>query len=148
MRTKKSVLRRGHTLVEVMIAIFVVASCALMFSALVPPSVKTEKMVGNYQQAASLVQHKVDQLRAVGFGRLTYSELSDAGIIDQSPNSLPFSFVGVDELNSIYPSPTGTVMVEDFSANVKKVTVTLSWTGSGYRQGNGSLSAVALIARG
>jgi type II secretory pathway pseudopilin PulG len=148
MRVRRRVLAAGHSLIEVLIAVFVVAGCAMMFSALIPPSVKTGRMVGNYQQAASLVQHKVDQLRAVGYGRLNYTELSDAGIIDPDVTTLPFHFDQVDDLNSLYPGPSATVNVEDFSANVRRVTVTLTWTGSAYKQGNGSLTAVALIARG
>ncbi len=147
MRVRRRVLAAGHSLIEVLIAVFVVAGCAMMFSALVPPSIKTGRMVGNYQQAASVVQHKVDQLRAVGFGRLTYDELHDAGIIDSTPTALPFSFKNVDGLASIYPNPVATVQVEDYSSNIKRVTVTLTWTGSAYKQGNGSLSTVALIAR-
>jgi len=139
---------RGNTLVEVVISIFIVAGAALVFSALIPPAVKTEKMVGNYQQATSLVQHKIDQLRAVGWGRLNYSELKDAGIVDASPTASPFEFDQVDELDTIYANPVGTIAVTDYSATVRKVTVTLTWSGSHAQQGNGSLTVEAFIARG
>ena len=53
-----------------------------MFSAMLPMASKASRMVGSYQQAASMVQHKIDQCRAIGYGRLTYSELLTAGVID------------------------------------------------------------------
>lgn len=141
-------LRNGSSLLEVMFAIFIVAGAALVFSALIPSAVKSEKMVASHQQAISIVQHKVDQLRGVGYGRLTYSELLDAGIIDSSPTSSPYRFTQVDQLNTFYAQATGTIAISDFDANIRRVTITLTWTGAAFRQGNGTLSIDILIARG
>jgi prepilin-type N-terminal cleavage/methylation domain-containing protein len=137
----------GYTLIEVIVGLFLVSLGALMFSAMLPMAAKGGRMVGNYQQASSLVQHKIDECRSVGYGRLTYSELQTAGIIDASPTSSPYSFAGVDSLASIYPSATGTLTVTDFSTTIRQVTVTLTWSGSALKQGNGTLTAVALIAK-
>jgi type II secretory pathway pseudopilin PulG len=139
---------RGTTLLEVVFALFLVAGGAIMFAAVVPTSSKTGKMVGNYQQASSLIQHKLDQVRAVGFGRLDYEELRDAGIIDPEPDEQPFRFDEVDDLDSIYPGPKGTIEVFDESATLKRVVVTLEWEGSAFRQGNGSFSVEAYVAKG
>lgn len=143
-RNKKS----GFSLVEAAIAMMVVASAAGVFFALMPMSFKTGKMVGSYQQASSLLQHKVDQMRGVGYGRLTYEELRDAGIIDSSPSSQPYSFKTVDGLNAIYSVPTATIQITDYSASIKRVTVTLVWTGSSMQQGRGDMTVTALIAKG
>jgi type II secretory pathway pseudopilin PulG len=138
----------GFTLVEVAISTMIVAASAGVFFALMPMSFKTGKMVGSYQQCSSLLQHKVDQMRGVGYGRLTYNELRDAGIIDASPNTQPYSFKGVDGLNSIYSVPTATVEITDYSATVRQVKVRLQWTGSSMRQGRGDMTVTALIAKG
>lgn len=137
----------GYTLIEVVVALFLTTLGAVMFGALMPMASKTSRMVGNYQQASSLVQHKVDQLRAVGYGRLTYTELRTAGIIDASPTVPPYRFTGVDGLSSIYPQATGTIDVTDYSSSIKRITVSLTWDGSTARQGNGTLSVVAFVAR-
>ncbi len=126
----------------------IVAAAAGVFFALLPMSFKTGKMVGSYQQASSLLQHKVDQMRGVGYGRLTYTELKDAGIIDASPGTQPYSFKNVDGLNSLYSVPTATITITDFTASVKKVTVTLVWSGSSMQQGRGDMTVTALIAKG
>ncbi len=138
----------GFTLVEAMVAMIIIASAAGVFFALMPMSFKTGKMVGSYQQASSLLQHKVDQMRGVGYGRLTYAELRDAGIIDASPSSQPFSFKNVDGLSTLYASPTATIQVTDFTESIKRVTVTLVWTGSAMQQGRGDMTVTALIAKG
>jgi type II secretory pathway pseudopilin PulG len=140
--------RRGNTFIELMFAMALVIAGGLIFAALVPPAVKTERMMSNYQQATSILQHKVDQLKGVGWGRLTYTELTDAGIIDSSPGSSPYSFATVDNLTGYYRAATGTIAVSDFSSSIKQVVVTVTWTGSKARQGNGSLSVTTLIARG
>jgi type II secretory pathway pseudopilin PulG len=140
--------RAGFTLVEAVISMMVVAASAGVFFALLPMSFKTGKMVGSYQQASSLLQHKVDQMRGVGYGRLTYAELRDAGIIDSSPSAQPYSFAGVDGLASLYSRPTATIRITDYSASIKQVSVTLVWTGSSMAQGRGDMTVTALIAKG
>jgi hypothetical protein len=126
---------------------FLVALGSILYAAMLPMAARSGRMVGNFQQANSLVQHKIDQLRAVGYGRLTYTELRSAGIIDASPTTSPYAFTGVDGLTSIYPSAVGTITVTDFSTSIRQVQVDLTWTGSPVRQGNGTLTAVALVAR-
>ena len=135
-------------MVETAIAILVLGATAVIFAAYMPTALKTGKMVGNHQQAASLVQHKVDQLRGVGYGRLVFAELSNAGIVDSNVTTSPYSFVLVDGLDALFVDVVGTVRVDNFTADVRKVTVTLTWTGSGARQGNGTMTAIALIAKG
>lgn len=137
----------GFTLLEVVIAIFVLSAAATIFFAFLPTALKTGKMVGNHQQASSLVQHKIDQLRGVGYGRLNYVELRDAGIIDSSAVTSPYKFKEVDGLSSIYVTPDATIAITDFDAQTRKVVVTLKWTGSHYRQGNGEIQATALITK-
>jgi prepilin-type N-terminal cleavage/methylation domain-containing protein len=139
--------KSGYTLIEVMVSMFLVSLGAIMFSAMMPMAAKGSRMVANYQQASSIVQHKIDELRAVGYGRIDYTDLQSVGIIDASPTSAPFSFSGVDGLTNIYPTATGTLSVSDFSSDIKQVTVTLTWTGSPIKQDIGTLTAVALIAR-
>jgi prepilin-type N-terminal cleavage/methylation domain-containing protein len=139
--------KRGYTLLEVIVALGLVATGTLAFGAMVPMSARSSRMNANYQQAVSLLQHKIDQCRAVGWGRLTYTELQNAGIIDASPVTSPYSYATVDTLTSIYPSATGTLQVSDYNSDIRQVTVTLTWTGSPVRQGNGTLTATAMIAK-
>jgi prepilin-type N-terminal cleavage/methylation domain-containing protein len=146
---KWKLMRRkpGYTLVEVMVSLFVISMGAVMYTSTLPMAAKGSRMVGNYQQASSLVQHKIDQLRAVGYGRLDYTDLLAAlDIIDASPTTSPYSFTTIDNLASIYPGATGTIDISTYSTHIKQVTVTLTWNSSPLKQDTGSLQAVALIA--
>ena len=137
----------GYTLIEVMIALFLISMGAITFTAMMPMAAKGSRMVSNYQQASSLAQNKIDEIRAVGYGRIDYTDLLAAGIIDSSPTASPYSFTGVGALATIFPGATGTIAVADFSTTIKQVTVTVSWAGSGIKQDQGTLTAVALVAR-
>lgn len=136
----------GFSLVEVIVALFLLAVGSAIFGGVIPLAVKSAKMVSNHEQASSIVQHKLDQLRGVGYGRLTYTELRNAGIIDPK-STQPYEFTQVDGLYDLYPEPIGTIEIKDFNANIKRVIVTITWVGSAYKQGNGSISGIALIAK-
>jgi prepilin-type N-terminal cleavage/methylation domain-containing protein len=147
---KRKLIKRklGYTLIEVLVSLFVISMGAIMYTATLPMAAKGSRMVGNYQQASSLVQHKIDQLRAIGYGRLDYTNLLAAlDIIDAAPTGSPYSFTTVDSLSSIYPGATGTIAISDYSTSIKQVTVTLTWSTSPLKQDKGSLQAVALIAK-
>jgi len=137
----------GVTLVEVMVCALVLTFVVLMFAATLPMAAKTSRMNGSYAQAVSLCQHKIDQMRAVGYGRLTYDELRTAGIIDNHPSSLPFEFHEVDQLPTFHPRTRGTIDIQDYSTGIKRATVRLEWFGPGWKQSEGSYTLIALIAQ-
>ena len=131
----------GFTLIEVMVAIFLVALGAIMYSALMPMAAKGSRMVSNYQQASSLVQNKIDEVRAVGYGRINYANLQAAGIIDATPTSSPYSFTGVAGLASIFPGAAGTISISERSRSTRRGTRRASpprcrsWSGCARRSG-------------
>ena len=138
---------KGFTLIETLISIYLVMLAAGIFVALLPSAAATEKMVGYHEQAASLVQHKIDQLRGVGYGRLTYTELLNAGVIDTTPTTSPYTFNATDSLSTYLQHPTSTITVSDLTSDTKQVIVTITWTGSSYHQATGNLRAVAFISK-
>ena len=137
----------GFTLLELVMALFVLSVITLIFACTVPSAAKMAHMNGQYAQAASLCQHKIDQMRAVGFGRLTYTELHDAGIVDGSPSSQPYSFAGVDSVNDYLPESSATVRVDQVTGqlHVLKVTATISWKTARHQAHISSMSVAALI---
>ncbi len=135
----------GFTLIEVMISLTVLVALTLIFAACVPAARKAAAVNGQYSQAISLCQHKIDQCRAVGYGRITYDELFDAEIIDGNPTSLPYSFVGVDEVASCLPQPTATVNVTDAGTNRLRITATVTWQNTTYEAKTSSMSLSAIV---
>ena len=119
--------KRGFTLVEVMFALGVMLVLTLIFAACVPVARKAAIMNGQYSQAVSLCQHKIDQLRAIGYGRINYDDM-DGLYVDVSPTTSPYSFTEVDEVASCLIQPTTSVEVVKNAADTKKtITVTITW---------------------
>lgn len=130
--------RRGLTLIEVMVALFIFALLTILFASSLVVGKSAATINGQYAQAISLAQHKIDQLRAVGYGRLTYTELDDAGIIDATPTTAPYSFAVVDNVvSSDAATPligaTATLNITDYDARVKLITVTIKWRSNAKR---------------
>jgi prepilin-type N-terminal cleavage/methylation domain-containing protein len=143
--------RPGFTLVEVVIALFVFALLMLVFSGSISVSMRASRLNSQYIQATSLCQHKIDQLRAVGFGRIDYTNLrnySGNAIIDSSPTTQPFSFVTEDKIADVLPSPTATITTSflDTAKQIMKVTVTITWKNIASESATSTMSINAIIA--
>ena len=140
----------------------------LMFAAVFPMAVRGAQYSSNYAQAATLAQHKLDQLRSAGFSRLFTptgdNSLTSLNIIDavNAPNS--YDFTTADSLVSsgttqgyFPPGSAGTVTIVDYASTptgaangvpgntLAYVTVTLVWTNTGVA--NSSYSTSAVIAK-
>jgi hypothetical protein len=119
--------RRGYSLLDATAGVMLLVWVSLIFAASYPTAHRAARMTGDYSQATSVVQHKVDQLRAVGYGRLTGTELRNAGIIDPPVSGQPWRFEGVDGLATDLWNPVGTITLSAFSASTYRVTVRLEW---------------------
>lgn len=158
--------RRGFTLMEVMFAGVILLLMSFLFAAVFPTAVRGAQYSGNYTQAATLAQHKMDQLRTAGYSRLVddaqgtaLSKMSGLNIVDAqvAPNAYDFTtadgLVNSGAVKGYFPSgSTGTVAITPYTANgtppgtVLFVTVTVAWTGAGTASSSYSTSALLSAA--
>ena len=138
--------RRGFNLIEIILAVFMLGMATLVFAGLYPPAARCSHKSGNYSQAISAVQHKVDELRSVGYGRLDYTNLQSAGIIDASPATAPFHFEVTDGLGTILPNAVGTISFTSAGTNLTQATVQVTWSGAPGKAMDGSHAVSVLIA--
>ena len=143
--------QRGFTLMEVALSLIIFTMMTLMFGAVLPIAVRGAKHGNNYSQAAALAQRKVDQLRAVGYGRLfdnsagtAKNQLLAQNIInDQNGTSDPinggsYDFTAIDHLTGnggfFPPGSTGTIAISPYAGTpagqMAQVKVTITWTGN------------------
>jgi len=139
-------MEAGITLVEVMVSVFLFGLVVLVFSGTITASLRSSALNGQYAQATSLCQHKIDQMRAVGFGRLNYTELSDAGIIDDSPAIQPYYFTYVDDVRSYLPDPQTNIRIQTINSSVYRVEVSISWKNPSSTSRRSHMAVYALIA--
>ena len=127
--------KRGFTLVEVGLATAVLLMMALLFGAAVPSILRGPQFSNNYTQAGELAQHKMDQLRAVGYNALAQpTQLEGLGTINGVNADGTYDFTTADNLSSFFPAgSTGTVtLTPDPNAPtnaVMDVTVSITWAG-------------------
>ena len=147
----------GFTLIEVMVSVFILSAIALMFAVTIPAAKKAAYMNGQYAQAASLCQHKIDELRAIGPGRMdSAQELRDAQVIDTTPTSSPYSFTALDNLDNHLndptqdlhmPSATGRLTITQNAkfADAMDATVTITWKPASHQAHTSTISLSATI---
>ena len=114
----------GFTLVEVLLVVFVMVLIALIFAATFPISQNARMKAAYMSYAVSLARQKIEDQRSAGYaGILAYTET-----------------VPVSEL----PNGSETVTITQYSSNVKKIKVEITW--SGYRVVGGEVTLVTLIS--
>lgn len=153
----------GFTLIEVVVALMIVAAMGTLFIAVFPVALRSSTSTSYYTQAASLAAHKIEQLRMAGYADLlSPSSLASLGIVDTGSvqgSSLPYTvtFTGVDSLvsgssgASLLPSgSTGTIAVSDAhsvnssipAGTALSVTITIQWQGPEVTAGQYSISTL------
>ena len=116
---------KGFTLTEVMLVVFVLALSAMIFAAAFPSGQISRIKAAHMSYAVSLAQQKIEEIRSGGYG----------GVLISDPVDTPLS-----EL----PSGNERVEITQYSPNVKKIEVTITW--GGYRKVGGDVSLITLIS--
>jgi len=155
-------------MLESVLALALFGIVILIFGATFPAMMKGSGASASYAQAVLLAQHKIDQLRQLGFAQLQDATvLKTMGIIDSTLNADgSYSFTQVDGLSdtsggakgyfgmtsSGTPNGTGKIVISQAltgqGANAPstlkalQVTVTVAWTGSGQHDGSCTLHTV------
>jgi type II secretory pathway pseudopilin PulG len=159
---------------EVVLSMTIFLMMVIVFAASFPLVSSQAQASDNSAQAAMMVQHKMDQLRAAGFSNLTNSgnlTATTPGYADPgsaSASNVPYTvkFTSVDSLaatngpgSGYFPAGTiGTIKVQDMhsvnsalgvpAGSIYEVTVTITWPagGAGGTHG-GSSSSTTLISK-
>jgi type II secretory pathway pseudopilin PulG len=80
---------RAFTITEVVLSLLIVLFMVVMVAAVVPSSLRTSRYSADFSQAASLVQHKINQLQDAGYNGMNGPNLGGSGlaIVDGSPSA-------------------------------------------------------------
>lgn len=136
---------RGVTIVDAAITIFLLAVTAAIFGSAFPTGTSAIKQAGENARATAFAQQKLEELRLAGYENLNYNGLQgwNPPLIDPDPSkSLPFYFTGVNKISADtnpttgLPNGVGEINIENEpgTTSVKRVTVTVTYTGPGGRE--------------
>lgn len=142
--------RKGFSFVEVLFAIFLVAMSASIVVATMPIANKSRAKADLMNKATGLAQKQLEAIRGMGYANATPSQLLSLGLIDSiTPvGTNTYSFSNSDSANldnpaRILPSGTGKILVEQPDLELRRITVTISWSERGVTR---SVSLGTLIA--
>lgn len=153
----------GMTLLEVMIALFVISVMVLIFTASVTVAKRAAYQNGLYCQAISIAQHKIDQLRAHHYGGVwdaiangaNFTELNDGGIIADTPTTLRFALPNGTNHSEGYNDfadtdlydPSGTINIAPVAGTTEtvQVTVAVRWKSTPYSTKDSTLTVTGYI---
>lgn len=124
-RSRRKTREEGFTLVEVMLVVFILALTGLIFAATVPTSQISRIKAAHTTYAIHLAQQTIEEKRSAGYAGMLAGTTED---------SVPADL----------PGGLQTTEITQYSTNVKKVRVTITW--SGYRQVGGTVTLSTLIS--
>ncbi|MEN6358031.1 MAG: prepilin-type N-terminal cleavage/methylation domain-containing protein [Armatimonadota bacterium] len=140
---------RGFTLVEVAVSLLAFSVVVVIFASSVLMAEKSAHVNGQYAQAISLCQHKIDQARAVGFGQLNDESLLTGEIVDSVIGDSVYSFADQDSVADYLPRPeAATLAIEkpyDGDTSKARVTVTITWHPAAYQNKTNTVTLAAII---
>ena len=141
--------RRATTLIEVVIALFILAMMGLMVAAIVPASARMTRSANSYSLAASICNRKIDQIVEVGFTKIDSStattsqittNLTGVGVVDNTAptvtavtdgNKLVYTFTNnntatntnnPDNLSGYFPNGVaGTITIDPYSPSKRSI---------------------------
>ena len=146
-------------MVEVMLSLIIFLMIALMFGAAIPAATRGARYSGTFQQAISVTQHKIDQLREAGYARLNSASIVSRSLADScsvSSTTTTCGFTTTDAITSFFGAgAVGTLVVAPYTPSfvaatnqysLLTVTVTLTWKDAS--KAIHSYSASAIISQG
>lgn len=135
MRSHNKPRTSGHTLIEIMIASFLVLSCALIFAATMPTANTSRAKANLNNQATALAQKQMESLKSRGFANLTGAQMFANGLTDSATpvtaNTWEWTDVDNGENDSpadVLPNGEGTVRLENVRFDLIRVTIRVTWT--------------------
>ncbi len=132
---------RGFTLIEVLFAIFLAMTCAVIVAGIMPLANKSRGKADLRNRAVSLGQKMAEAVVHLGYSNANPAQLTALGLLD---NATPvatdtYSFTSIDSAvvdspSSTLPSGTGRVTITEPSPDLRQVVVVVGWTSEGKNQ--------------
>lgn len=137
--------RRGSSLIDVMLSLFLLSIVGVIFSATFPPAISCSKQALYYKTANALAEQKMEEIRGIDYESLTRPLLVGRGIIDSSSSESAFFFTQVDNVADKLPQGAGVLQITEIPGDLKRITITVSWEGVG-PTGRRSITLRSLVA--
>lgn len=137
--------RRGMTILEIIIGVFVLSMTIITTTAMFSGSALLRNRSHGFTRASTIVTRKLEQVRKLDADLVNVTGLKAAGIIDQvSYANNTFSFTLVDDLASNLTQASSTLTVTNPGTDLVTVEVVINWRG--YRGKLETMRAMTYVA--
>jgi type II secretory pathway pseudopilin PulG len=126
----------GFTLVEVMLAAFLMALAAALAAATVPIAHIERQRAELTMKAAGLAQKEIETIRVGGYAEASAAQLYAVGLIDSttpvSGTTSTYTFNTVDasvpdNAPTILPSGNATITITEATIGLRQIVITVTW---------------------
>jgi prepilin-type N-terminal cleavage/methylation domain-containing protein len=127
--------KAGFSLIEVLFAIFLAATCAAIVAGLMPLANSSRKKADDRSVALSLGQKMAEAIVHLGYANATPAQLFTFGLLDsQTPSAAnTYTFTNID--SGIVDSPsqvlrqgTGSIVITEPSAELRQIVIIITWS--------------------
>jgi type II secretory pathway pseudopilin PulG len=125
-------------LIEVVFAIFLVATGAAIIAATMPISNSSRAKADLQNKAVGLAQKQLEAVRGLGYANITAGQLYSYGLIDSttpiSTNTYSFTntdYSSYDNPSRVLPTGTGWVKIEQVDLDLRQITIGVTWNDRG-----------------
>ena len=137
--------KRGVGMLDLVFGLLMIGIAGIVFSSSFPPALRTLGQASEGTNAALLSQKKMEQVRGLDYASVTYNNLVSSGVLDPDPApSGGYYFTDVDGVSSLVPSGEGIMTITTESGAIKRIVVSVDWTGVNRKQRN--LTVTTLVA--
>ena len=126
--------KRGFSMIEVLLGIFMAGACATILSSTMPVATQSRAKADMSNKATSIAQKQLERVVSLGYSNITPAKLSTEGLIDSvtavSTNTYAFTnsdSASADSVGNALPDSTGTVSIEQVDTNLKRVIVNITY---------------------
>lgn len=147
---------RGFTYIEVIVSLFLVMASIAVVAVTLPASTAARGKSTLLDKAMALAQKELEKVRGAGYANITATQLYSIGAIDSAAPTQSTSTIGLSPVSAgtetiagstysftsadaaaqdspaiVLPSGIGRITVEQVDTDVRRLTVTVSWSDRG-----------------
>lgn len=131
-------VRSGITMLELLFSIAILAMLAFLVGSSAPIATTSRFKAQQLNRATGLAQKELEAIMATGYANVTPTQLVAYGLLDNSTGNGAglYTFTNVDlsvkdSPGNVLPQGQGTVLIEQLATDIRRITVTVTWSERG-----------------
>ncbi len=137
-RSQRLKKKLGGTLIEALLAVFILAMSAVILTSAMPMATKSRIKADNMNKAAGMAQKMIEAVRGSGYANVTPTQLYGLGLIDSTTPTSTNRYTttntdtaSLDNVGRILPGGYSHMNIEQVDIDLRRVTIHIHWVERG-----------------